>query len=280
MIEVVSPAKLNTFLSVGAPHQNGYHPIRSIFQAISLHDTITIQISEETKITCNWEGLPESNTLTKVLRLLKELVDLPPAAIHLEKRIPTEAGLGGGSSNAAALLRGVLRFAKIELPWAQAEAIAAAVGADVSFFLVGGRARVTGYGDKVEAMPDSESQHYVLVQPRVGVPTAHAYARLDATEREWREFPDDLLELYNDFESVAPPECLVVRERLLNAGAEGAMLTGSGSVVFGRVANSEEASKVLLKLREEFPDYWMSAAESLTRDQSLRMREVAESCKS
>src|SRR5205823_4324849 len=103
---ILCPAKINEFLSVGPRDERGYHPIRTIFQAISVFDELTITGAEENSFTCNIE-LAERNTVTKALSLVKEFVDVPPLAITLKKVIPTGAGLGGGSSNAAGLLRSI-----------------------------------------------------------------------------------------------------------------------------------------------------------------------------
>src|SRR5256885_14356896 len=111
---ILCPAKINEFLSVGPRDERGYHPIRTIFQAISLFDELTITEAEEDSFACNID-LPERNTLTKALSLVKEFVDVPPLAITLKKEIPTGAGLGGGSSDAAGLLRRINEFAKFPL---------------------------------------------------------------------------------------------------------------------------------------------------------------------
>lgn len=263
------PAKINTFLSVGPPDRIGYHPLRTIFQAISLSDTLTLEPAKETQITCNWDGLPAENTLTKTLRLLKELIEVPPLHIHLHKEIPAQSGLGGGSSNAAALIRGVIALTRSELPWGQAESIAAAVGADVPFFLVGGRARAEGYGERLTPLPDAPVQHLVVARPDADCSTPEMFRLLDAGERAWRDFPGDDQELFNDFERVAPCASLDLVERLLALGAEGALLTGSGSAVFGRFGSESAAQEVAERLKEEGCAHcWV--CRTLTREESLR----------
>jgi 4-diphosphocytidyl-2-C-methyl-D-erythritol kinase len=102
------PAKVNTFLSVGPRDARGYHPLRTVFQAVGLFDEVSISTAPHDEIDCDWDGLPTENTLTKSLRLLRELAPIPPLHITLKKRIPSQAGLGGGSSDAA----GVIRFAR------------------------------------------------------------------------------------------------------------------------------------------------------------------------
>lgn len=261
------PAKVNLFLAVGPPEPNGYHPIRTLFQAISLADTLTVELADAPSLTCNWPGLPAENTLTRVLRLIQEYVDLPPLAITLHKEIPAESGLGGGSSNAAGLLRILSRVGPALEPHFVAD-VAAAVGADVPFFLVGGRARGEGYGEQLTPLADAATLELVIVRPEVGVSTPAAYRALDQEPRDWRNFPSDPLDLYNDFERVAPCLCGEVAERLVLAGAEKALLSGSGSAVYGVFSTVEAADRAATRLdREALGQVWR--AHTITRQESL-----------
>jgi len=265
------PAKINTFLAVGPKDRIGYHPLRTIFQAVSLSDELAIELAAKTEITCSWPELPENNTLTKALRLMGELIDIPPLRIHLEKQIPAQSGMGGGSSDAAGLIRGVQRLLNTELPWGQATSIAAAVGADVPFFLVGGRARGEGYGEKLTPLDDPEPYELVIARPNDHCPTPEAFQKLDARERLFRAFPEDAKELFNDFEATAPCASLEWSERLLIHGAQGALLTGSGSAVFGRFEAAQQADYAAEKLKEEgCPFVWRAVP--LTRAESLELR--------
>lgn len=267
-LTVRCPAKVNLFLSVGPPDTIGYHPIRTIFQAVSLSDTLHLAVAEmETKIVCDWPGLPEENTLTKALRLAAEFTDIPPLMIRLEKAIPAQSGLGGGSSDAAALIRalGVLTDGRLG-PREQHE-IACAVGADVPFFLVGGRAKGEGYGERLEPLPDADTKWLMIARPEVGVDTTAAYRRLDEAPRPWREFPD-CDEVFNDFEQVAPAESLRARDALLAAGASQALLCGSGSAVFGFMG-SEAGALAASKLLTSEASLKTWTAHTLTRSESL-----------
>lgn len=203
-------------------------------------DVLTIAPAAETAVTCDWDGLPGENTITKALRLAGEYFSFPPLAVHLEKRIPHEAGLGGGSTDAAGLLRGLAHL--IRQPHAAFwHDVAVAVGADVPFFLVGGRARGEGYGERLTPLPDLARQCVLVVQPHDRVSTGAAYAALDAKDYPWREFSDPDTELYNDFERVAPCACGELAERMQGFGASGALLSGSGSAVFGLFESEESA---------------------------------------
>lgn len=262
------PAKVNLFLSVAPPDSSGYHPIRTVFQAIGLFDTLTLSDDvDETRVECDWPGLPAENTLTKALRLIRELVELPPLRIRLQKSIPAESGLGGGSSDAAGLLRVVRRIVGGDLPWGEAEQVAAAIGADVPFFLVGGRAKGEGYGEILTPLDDLPQEWLLIVRPDVGVSTAEAYGRLDRSPRDWLPFPSDPRSLHNDFEGVAPHESLEWIERLKSAGADGALLCGSGSAVFGRFPTRAAAEAAQSSLSPT--SSWV--ASMLTRKESLWM---------
>lgn len=267
-----SPAKVNLFLSVGPPDAAGYHPLRSIMQAIGLFDEIRIDPAAQDALECNWPGLPGENTLTKALRLIREQVPLPPVHIRLTKAIPAESGLGGGSANAATLIRWAKSAVAHRIDDDFFFDVARAVGADVPFFLVGGRARAEGYGERLTPLPDADPAWLVIVRPEVGVSTGAAYRELDAALREWRDWPDLSAPvptwLYNDFERVAPCLCGEVAERLQLAGAEGALLSGSGSAVFGWCGSQDQAEAVAQRARaERLGQVWV--APTLSREESL-----------
>lgn len=259
------PAKVNLFLAVGEPDERGYHPVRTVYQAIGLYDELLIERSNEDEVSCDWAELPLENTMTKALRLLRELAPVPPLRLTLTKRIPTEAGLGGGSTDAA----GVIRYAMKSFPEvvsdASAREIAFAVGADVPFFLVGGRAKATGYGEVLEPLPDPAQEWLVIVKPNEAVSTREAYAALDHAPREWLEFGTDL---HNDFERVAPCICGDIAERLQVHGATRALLCGSGSAVFGVFSDQAAAERGRGRMASEgFDRNWV--VPTLSREESL-----------
>lgn len=261
-VAVRCPAKINLFLSVGPAAAGGYHPIRTVFQAIGLFDHLGIDTdATTTTVTFDDPSIPAENTVTKTLRLLPELVDLPPLKITIKKCIPSEAGLGGGSSNAAGLLRGLQQLG-IQLEDAEAANIASGVGADVGFFLVGGRAKGEGFGERLTPLTDSERSWIAIVKPDVGVSTPEAYRSLDALPRALRDWQD---EVFNDFESVAPEVCQKIISGLLKIGASSASLCGSGSACFG-VFKDEGAA---MNATQSFGDLQTFVAPTLTRAESL-----------
>jgi 4-diphosphocytidyl-2-C-methyl-D-erythritol kinase len=267
-------AKVNLFLSVAPKDARGYHPIRTIFQAIGLSDTLTIETgAAETRIECDWEGLPEQNTLTKTLGFLQEVASVPPLAIRLEKRIPAESGLGGGSSDAAGLLRALSQAMPGAIADPELMRIAAAVGADVPFFLVGGLAKGEGYGERLAPLPDAPREWLLVLKPEEGAGTREMYAALDRIAYPWRDFPTGD-ELYNDFERVARPGSLSLIERLTAAGARDAGLTGSGSVVFGRFP-SEAAAREAEARVAQLSQRRMWVVPTMTREESLRIERIS-----
>lgn len=265
-IKVICPAKINTFLSVGPPDRRNYHPIRTLFQAIDLWDTLWMSPATEAVIEIEGADLPTENTITKTLRLAGEIAAIPPLKLRLEKRIPMQSGLGGGSSNAAGVLRGLCAMGLMK-PNSEMFSVASVIGADVPFFLVGGKARGEGYGDQLTALPDEAPYWLVVAKPNAGMSTAQAYGNLDKTERIWLDFPDQD-KLHNDFESVAARECANLKEQLLSLGATDAGLSGSGSAVFGRFSSEQNAREAQSRLMATFSGQsW--AVSTLTRSASL-----------
>jgi 4-diphosphocytidyl-2-C-methyl-D-erythritol kinase len=265
-VSLVCPAKLNLFLAVGPLAASGWHPVRTVMQTISIADELVIERSGGVRheVLSDWPDLPEENTLTKTLRLAAEYIEIPPLRIQLTKRIPAQSGLGGGSSDAGGLLRALNRFLMRPLAPAEMQDIACAVGADVPFFLHWGSrhqgtAKAEGFGEQVTGLPSLPPLPIVVAKPSAHGPTAEMYQRLDEQSYPFRPFPDLLgaghgslsFEPYNDFERVAPCECLELKERMQIAGASQAALTGSGSAVYGVFASEADAESAAIQLRSE-----------------------------
>lgn len=261
MWEYRCPAKVNLFLAVGKKDAIGYHPIRTIFQSVGLFDDMVTALRADHPqvhaspydpergtiihacgphlVECDWPEFPAESTVSKALRLASEFAILPPLHITIQKQIPAQSGLGGGSSNAAGVLRTLQR---IGVPILEHEIfeVAKAVGADVPFFLINGRARAEGYGERLTPLPSLPEEWYVVSRPALGCATGPMYAALDALDYPFRDFPEGD-ELYNDFERVAPCDSLDLIELLRTLGARDAGLSGSGSAVFGRFLAKEKA---------------------------------------
>lgn len=270
-VRTLCPAKVNLFLSVGPIDGRGYHPIRTVFQAVSLFDELVLEPSDDgDRVVCDWDGLPEENTVSRVLRLLREIAPVPPLRVGLRKRIPAQAGLGGGSSDAAGVLRCAPRFSPVPVPARELFEVARAVGADVPFFLTGGRARAEGYGELLQPMPDPPERPILVVLPPCGVSTREAYRLLDCRPRALAPWPEAELGS-NDFEEVAPLDCAAAKSALLAAGAEGALLCGSGSAVFGVFRSREGRDRARALLESAYTGWRCWTAHFLSRAASLRL---------
>jgi len=267
-LRVRCPAKINLFLSVGPKDNRNYHPLRTVFQAIELSDTLIIRDGvDKTQVVCDDPSVPRDNTATKALRLLSEVISLPPLHISIEKRIPQQSGLGGGSSDGAGVIRAAQAISGSSIPAGELKGIAEAIGMDVPFFLVGGLARAEGYGEVLSPLPDAKRSWILVARPSVGCSTPEAYRRLDEITYPWREFPH-VDEIYNDFERVAPEESMELIGFLKEYGACDAALSGSGSAVFGIFKSREAAESAATLLRGyQATSVWVS--QSITRAESL-----------
>jgi len=257
-------AKINLTLRVLDKRADGYHDLDTIFQTVSLHDTIEMSPMDQPHIilSCSDRSLSlgEANLVIRAARALRErFAPHQGARIHLEKRIPLQAGLGGGSSDAAVTLVGLATLWELSPTKEDLLAIASQLGADVSLFLFGGTARGTGIGDKVEPLADAPEEFLLIVKPNANVNTSDAYKALDersltthnsktilSTSGAKEVFDRaDFASLTNDFEVVAfdlAPEIRRAKTALLKAGADAALLAGSGSAVFG-IFDSEDAQR-------------------------------------
>lgn len=269
-LNVRCPAKVNLFLSVGPPDQSGYHPIRTVFQAIGIFENITLELADQDSFCCSSPKVPEQNTVTKAWRLAKEYTDFPMLRVTLKKAGWTQGGLGLGSSNAAGMLRGLVELSRGRFTTAEAAEVARAVGADVPFFLTGGTAQGENYGDRIRPLPDLETTSVVVAKPPFGVETPAAYRRLDDLPRQLLAFPADPFKTLNDFEDVMPQESRNLIGELIKLGARSANLCGSGSAVFGLFACPQaalEAERCLLAQK----NFKVACCQTLTRQESLWM---------
>ncbi len=285
---VRSFAKINLALAVLSRRTDGFHEIRTVFQTIDLHDEIEIRPSSDLKLECI--GLPdvpaESNLVWKAAQELMRAVS-PGRGAHvvLRKTIPPGAGLGGGSSNAAATLLGLTKFWGIRTPGKDLRTIASRLGSDVPFFLQGGTALGAGRGEEIYPLPEIRPSSLLVVYPGVHVSTAEAYRSLslaltsqEATLRIQR-FCDRLLDgsgclsgIFNDFETSILPAYPAIGEAktfLTGRGAVATLLSGSGSSVFGFFLDEESTLAASREVKREtwraFPAKTLSRIEYLQR---------------
>jgi 4-diphosphocytidyl-2-C-methyl-D-erythritol kinase len=265
-VRVPAYAKVNLCLDVLGRRADGYHDLRTIFQTITLHDTLELDANRAGRIDLQIIGNPalaggpgRDNLVHRALdKLRRELRLRQGVRAVLTKRIPVGGGLGGGSSDAAAALIGLLRLTGKRIEAAHLAEIASGLGADVPFFLHGGRALGIGRGDETYPLPDVPRRTLLVVSPRdITVPTRDAYQWLARrltkhphTPKLWRFcalcWSPQGGALSNDFEAAVFPRysrLAAIKRELLRQGAAGASLAGSGSAVFGIFQNPAKARR-------------------------------------
>lgn len=263
-ITFLAPAKLNISLRVFGKRPDGYHDIRSVMVPVTLHDEVTVEKAPSgVAVEADDPAVPAdgSNSCHRAANAFMRRVGSPPGVrIRITKRIPVEAGLGGGSSDAAATLKGLAALCGRIPPDGEMLSMAASVGADVPFFLGGKAALAEGFGERLTPVAWEVPFCALIVKPPFGLSTREGYARLgrgpgDAPERAdapaFREWGDVTAAASNDFEeawAAVRPEILIIKERLLGAGARAAGLTGSGSAVYGLFETEGAARKGLGEL--------------------------------
>lgn len=263
MIQERACAKVNLTLGVTGRRSDGYHTLDSLMVTTDLCDDVTVTRCREVIVTCTGMFLPYRNTLRAAAERYRALTGRG-ARIHVYKRIPAEAGLGGGSADAAAVLRGMQRL------YGEAEErdlydIALRVGADVPFCLQGGLCRAQGVGEVLTPFRLGAPLHLVLAKPAAGVSTRALFGRLNLPQ----PLPDTARAMAalsgGDVRALGPllcnalqaeaealvPEIGTLRQRLLALGALGACMTGSGSAVFGLFETPEAAAAACAAIAEE-----------------------------
>lgn len=273
MLRLLAPAKLNLYLRVLGKRPDGYHELETIFERLDLADTLTFEPADALSLTCSDPTLSygEDNLVLKAARLLqREAGVVRGARIHLEKRIPVAAGLGGGSSDAAAALDGLNRLWALNLPQQRLIELAAMLGSDVPFFIAPQPFAIgLGRGERCEPLPSPLRLAHVLVVPAERLSTAEVYAGaqfpLTPPRRSLsmvahalrngslRELADGL---WNDLEPEAIRRCPVIatiRTHLKDLGCLGVRMSGSGSGVFGLCADTAHAHEVAARIRAMAP---------------------------
>lgn len=272
-------AKLNLTLDVLGKREDGYHDLKSVMQTVSIRDDIEIDIGtgKPWKLLCDKEGIPtdETNLAWKAARIYCEAMHKDPGGIEIRitKRIPSGAGMGGGSADAAAVLRAMNRHYGEPLSIFALAELGAQVGSDVPFCTVCGTAMVEGRGERLRKLPDMPDCIFVVVKPEFSVSTPELYKKIDEVAIAKR--PDnsamesallagDLLKvchnLCNVFDPVVTEEHLelnYIKSVLHQYGAAGYQMTGSGSAVFGIVSEFEVAAVLCNMLKSNYPDVFI-----------------------
>jgi len=272
-------AKLNLTLDVLGKREDGYHDLKSVMQTVSIRDDVEIDIGtgESWKLECSIEGIPtdERNLAWKAAEVYFERIGKDPGGltIRITKRIPVEAGMGGGSADAAAVLRALNRHYGSPLSIAALAELGSLVGSDVPFCVICGTAMVEGKGEQVRKLPDMPDCFFVVCKPDFSVSTPELYQKIDESvigkrpdnqAMESAILAGDLGKVCENLHNVFDP--LVTKDHLeLNYiksifntyGAIGQQMTGSGSAVFAIVDNFEYAAVICNMLKDNYPQVYI-----------------------
>lgn len=268
--KLFSPAKINLCLHVLGKRPDGYHDLAMLMQSLDFGDTLEIELTDrpgEVIVLCAGVNLPagEENIAAKAARRMLALSgEKVGVRIVIDKKIPVAAGLGGGSSNAATTLIGLDRLLDLQLSKTALMAEGVKLGADVPYFVFADQAWATGIGDQLQTVPSLPTVWYVLVNPGIAISTAWVYQNLGLTApailTKLPRFPtnaDDLVAiLANDLERVTIkryPLLAEIKEKLINLGAKGSLMSGSGSTIFGVFADEAGAIAAAESLRSRNP---------------------------
>jgi 4-diphosphocytidyl-2-C-methyl-D-erythritol kinase len=273
-------AKVNLVLEILGKRDDGYHELVTVMQAVDLSDRITLEDADLVEMRSASPGVPVDgrNLAVKAATALRAAAGVARGVrITLDKRIPVAAGLGGGSTDAAAVLLGLNRLWRLRWPVTRLEEVATGLGMDVPFFLRGGIALATGRGERIEPLRGC-SLGVVLVNPRFALSTAEMYGRVTpemytdgghaktlCAARGGRSPARVAASLYNGLQEAAVaahPVIGRIRAALLAAGALGALMSGSGPTVFGVARSFEHARQIRRRLTRGAWDCW--AARTLT----------------
>ncbi len=281
-MKILSPAKINLFLQITGKRSDGYHDLVTLMCCIGLYDMVSLVFgAKETTVSCVHPNVPEDETnlaFGAASLFFKTLNKNEGVKISIEKKIPVSAGLGGGSSNAAAVLLGLNRYYGYPFSRDELMSMGLSIGADVPFFIFRKPAIASGIGEKLEAYDRLEKLKILLVFPGFGVSTVEVYKSLNLGLTKCKKKLRYLLlnkqsfdpgyHLCNDLETVVAskyPGIFAAKEALMGQGALGALMTGSGPTVFGLFSNFDKARKAGRTLSQN--DKWeLYHADMITQD--------------
>lgn len=274
-------AKINLGLDVIGRLPNGYHQVKMIMQSIGLWDTLTMERSEHgVTLTTDSPELPtgEDNLVCRAARLMLSKCGISSGVrIHLQKNIPIAAGMAGGSTDAAAVMKGICRLYGLELSLEQLMEYGVAIGADVPYCLMGGTALAEGIGEKLTQLPPLPLCHILVAKPDISVSTKYVYEHLDAEGVAVHPDIDGMTDaicsgnlsgiigrMANVLETVTVPVHPVIdtlKRRMLALGAAGSLMSGSGPTVFGIFTNKASAEAAFEQFMHEPPMHGQSTSE-------------------
>lgn len=260
-MNIEAHAKINLSLNVVRKREDGYHELEMIMVPLTLCDHILLECSMKDHYSCNIESLliDESNTVVKAVKLMKETYGIDQCfSVHMEKHIPMQAGLAGGSADAAAVMKGINELMQLQIPVQELSMLSKQVGADVPFCIYDTPAVVKGIGEDVRPIPVNMDAMILLVKPVKGVPTGKAFSMIDFSHCEHPDYRmvEDALRLgdYDRFCKILGntleqpaftivPEIEEIKQQMMEFGFDTALMSGSGSTVFGITRDQELANQ-------------------------------------
>lgn len=264
-LTVLAPAKLNLFLDITGKRHDGYHLVNMVMQTVSLYDEVTVALddSDGIRIQCSDKSIPcdETNTAYRAAASFLSRLEgeKPGVSIRIKKRIPSQAGMAGGSTDAAAVLYALNELTEAGMEKDELAELAEETGTDVPFCVYGGTMTAGGIGTILSPLPDMPDCSIVIVKPELAVSTAEAYARSDALGYDKTVSSDDTVNaicngslselgnsLYNKFEELSGLEEITsIKQMMESCGTCGALMTGSGSAVYGLFEDRDDAERCL-----------------------------------
>ena len=271
-------AKLNLTLDILGKRTDGYHDLAMVMQSITLHDDVTVALADTDSIVCRCGILPgdDSNLAVKAAKAFFAQAGIAPRglAIDIEKRIPMQAGMAGGSTDAAAVLHALRELLAPEMPTQALERIGETVGSDVPYCVRGGTALAEGRGEKLTTLKSAPRFHVVVCKPDFPLSTPALFKRSDAVEVIDRPDTEGMLaaieegdtlgisaRVFNVFEAVLcaeEREVFTIKERLLALGAAAAAMTGSGPTVFGLFTDESNAKSAYDALKAAYAQTYLA----------------------
>jgi 4-diphosphocytidyl-2-C-methyl-D-erythritol kinase len=267
-MEILSPAKINLFLKVLRKRQDGYHDIFSLMCPVSLYDSMSFDFNGHgISVSCGHPDVPEDNTnlaFRAASLFFEKMGDRPPRlSIKIDKKIPVAAGLGGGSSNAATVLKTLNKYYENAFSQEQLQKMGLAIGADVPFFILAKPAIARGVGERLNVYDGLTDCNVILICPDIKISTAQVYKNLNLGLTNCKKKPkypifknrnfDFGSNLHNDLEAVATswhPEILEIKNVLIRHGADNVLMSGSGPTVFGLYKSVSQALEAMKKFSE------------------------------
>lgn len=274
-MEIIANAKINLCLDVVKKREDGYHEMNMIMVPLALHDVLHIELSKQDELICE-QAMPmdDSNTIIKAIYVLREEFKFSQCfRVHVEKHIPMQAGMAGGSADAAATMRGIWKLLQLPCTLEQLSLLGKRIGADVPFCVMNTCSMVSGIGEVVEPFVLPFKFHVLLVKPKEGVSTKDAFQKLDFSTCEHPDTQGCKTSLMESDEKafyklsgntleqsalVLVPQILKIKDEIKHLGVDFVLMSGSGSTVFALSRNYDQIHNAYCLLKDTYPFVEMS----------------------